>query len=294
MKKIIFAISIFVMLCACDGDTTKESAARDAYVPSGITPTKMVFPGGSSTTYKSFRDFKKDVKPTSYSHPNKWVIYIAATGWTNGGLAITTRTANDAGHMAVIKNFLDQNNLSNKVHTAWIQYDKNPSPQFVESIDLVPSNYIPFFLKEQGPDVNYYIHSFTSRYNKGGDILRYDEWLKPFMKHSNYVNGKWETTSPFQMDAGYYDYKSPYWDQWARHFFIVNPDGIVVDAYLSNMGHSKSYSSKSAIKSIIYHLGLNENDMVVPKLFETSYTSTYTAPYWDEINNAAINAFGLK
>jgi len=292
---VVLASFCAIVIAGC-GDSTSPSGkkANSLYVPSGVAATPMVFPAGDKTTFKKFLDYDKPVSPAPYSHPGKWMVYMAATGWTNEGLDIVTRLSQDASQMRVIQTFLYDNNLSNDVHTAWIQYDMNPSPEYLESLEKVPSNYIPIFLKMVGPPVNYFIHSPVSRTGTDAGHLRYDAWLKPYMSHTKKVGGLYETTSDFHKLQGYDKYPSEYWDHWARHFFIVNPDGVVVDAYLSNMGNVKSYGAKTAIHSLIHHLKLDYAKIKVPDVQEINYKSMYSAPYWDKVANETYDVLGLK
>jgi len=295
MKIGIVMVSLYALaLVGCgDGLSTAATDVSVLYKPSGVAAAPMVFPAGERTIFKKFLDFDKEASPAPYKHPGKWMVYMAATGWTNEGLDIVQRLSQDASQMRVIQQFLYDNNLANDVHTGWIQYDVNPSPQYLEGLDKVPSNFIPIFLKMAGPPVNYYIFSPVSRTGKDAGHLRYDFWLKPYLSHTKKVGTSYHSTSEFHKIRGYDDYPSEYWNHWARHFFIVNPQGVVVDAYLSNLGNVKSYGAKSAIHSLIHHLNLDYATLAIPDVQEVNYTSKYSEPYWDKVSNETYRVLGL-
>tara|TARA_R110002124_G_scaffold128157_23_gene288796 strand:+ start:25260 stop:26168 length:909 start_codon:yes stop_codon:yes gene_type:complete len=283
-KFCIFASVFFLALYGCsEPSKNKSGLSEDTYEDTGIEPIPMTFPAGTNTIYKARADFYESVEPQKFVHPKKWMVYMAATGWTDKGKGIVYRTSADAAQVALVKNFIRANDLYGKVGVAWIQYDKNPSASFVESLDVVPGNFIPLFLKADGPYVDYYIYSPAERYKASSTSQRYDLWLKQYMSVAIPNGDDYVTNSEFHKIQGFDDLEGEYWDQWARHFFVVDPDGMVVDAYLSNIGHRRAFSAKQPINSLIHHLNLDSDELIIPKLFQENYSSEYSAPYYDQV-----------
>lgn len=163
MKRSGIAALIFVLglTAACRDEPSKNVAglSEKTYQASGANQLPMTFPGGAETVFKPFGKYKDKERPQVYSQPNTWVVYMAAPGWTNGGMPIVDRLATDAVAVERVKQFIFTNNLQSQVRVAWLQYDQNPSGRYMESLDTVPDNFIPLFLKGFGPQVDYYIHS---------------------------------------------------------------------------------------------------------------------------------------
>lgn len=295
-------ISFAALLTMCsivggcqDDQSGKVNHMSDrSYEPSGAPVSPMVFPGLETTVFKEYGRYKDPELPQPYKHGKEWVIYMASPGWTNEGEEIVTRLATDAAAVGALRNFLRDNNLNDKVKVAWLQYDKNPSAQYVESYSKIPDNFIPLFLKPHGPFVDYYIHSAASRYGKDDKLVRYDLWLKPYIHHAIKKGNDFTTEDKFHIAKGFNKVDSEYWDSWARHWFIVNPDGNVVDAYLSNIGNSYIHGIDSPIFSIIHHLKLDADNLSVPKAVTYRYESYYGEPYWNKVDREFRENLGMN
>lgn len=289
------AVSL-VLLVSCDAkDVLRSSASQEpGYQPSSAHQLPMTFPGKDQTVSKDFYDFKAHKRPARFTHPNSWVIYMAAPGWTNGGAKIADRTAYDASAVWQVKQFIKANKLTDKVRVAWLQYDPNPNPRFVESLDLVPDNFIPLFLKMHGPQVDFFVYSPASRRATSNRSMTYDQWLKPYLSFAEKKGNTYVTGNASQEAMGFNDSKSEYWDSWARHWFVVNPDGIVVDAYFSNLGTRYIQGPDKPIYSLIHHLGLNQTDLSIPKVVSGHYRSLYTLPYWDKADADFRRQLGMS
>lgn len=280
------------LIAGCQKEVTNKSGlSKETYQPSNSPVIDMTFPAGQNSVFKRHGEFDSPTSPEKYVHPEKWVVYMAATGWTNKGKRITDRVAFDAAQLAFVKNFIRDNRLFDQVKVAWIQYDRNPSSNFVESLDVIPSNFIPLFLKPMGPVTDYYIYSPAERYESNKLSMRYDMWLKPYMRHTKPSGDDYVTESEFHKNNGFDDVNGPYWDRWARHWFIVNPQGQVMDAYLSNMGHNKSYGADFPINSLIYHLDLDSDSLVVREFHQINYQSYYSPPYWEKMHAEFLDTF---
>ena len=299
MKK--FVIAAFLTACTfavsgCreDDGLNKAGLRNDTYQPSGAVASKMVFPGGSQTVFKAFGKFKDPELPQPYHQPDSWVVYMAAPGWTNGGKPIVDRLATDAVAISRVKQFVQDNHLSDKVKVAWLQYDQNPSALYMDDLKHVPDNFIPLFLKPHGPQVDYYIYSPASRNSSNSVSIRYDLWLKPYLRFAKKEGADYVTTSDFHRVEGFNDPDGKYWDSWARHWFIVNPQGQVVDAYFSNLGKYAIQGADMPINSLIHHLNLVAGSLIIPKIITTNYESLYTKPYWNQVDTEFREQIGLS
>lgn len=296
-KHTLTALAIALTLlagCRDDSDANKAGLDEKSYEPSKVQASTMTFPAGSKTIFKSFDTFKKNVRPQPYTQPDAWVVYMAAPGWTNGGLPIEDRLASDASAVYRVNQFVQENRLRDKVKVAWLQYDENPGSQYVESLELVPENFIPLFLKSHGPYVDFYIYSPATRHPSNGMSLSYDQWLKPYLPYAKKEGGDYVAATFFQENAGFNDTKGKYWDNWARHWFIVNPQGEVVDAYFSNLGNYSIQGADKPINSLIHHLGLDPEKLTIPKIVNANYKSFYTAPYWNKVDADFRDKIGVE
>jgi len=293
------AITAVLIACAltaaCRDEQSKNAAGltEATYKASQANILPMSFPGREATLYKEFGKFKDKELPQPYTQPHTWVVYMAAPGWTTGGTQIVDRLAMDAVAIERVKQFVYTNQLHDQVQVAWLQYDPNPGPLYVEGLDKVPDNFIPLFLKPHGPQVDLYIHSPAIRYGKSSTSMRYDEWLKPYLPFAKKEGSKYVAATDFQRIQGFDDSDGKYWDSWARHWFIVNPEGQVVDAYFSNLGNYHIQGADKPINSLIHHLKLDPDSLDIPKIVSANYESFYTPPYWDKLNNELRNTLGV-
>lgn len=299
MKKIALTALVTVLAVAATGcreenPLNEAGLSEETYRPSHVNVSAMTFPGASHTVFKAYGTFKEKQLPQSYKQPDAWVVYMAAPGWTDGGKPIVDRLAIDAVAVSRVKQFLQDNQLSNKVKVAWLQYDRNPDPLYVESLELVPDNFIPLFLKPHGPNVDYYIYSPAVRHGSGIPSMRYDQWLKPYLPFAKKAAGDYVAANDFEVSQGFNEPDGKYWDSWARHWFIVNPQGDVVDAYFSNLGNYFVEGADKPINSLIHHLKLDSDNLIIPKIISTNYESLYTAPYWNKADAELRDQIGLS
>ncbi|MFL1449117.1 hypothetical protein ACI77O_12050 [Pseudomonas tritici] len=288
--------AIALTLSGCNDKPIPANEAgftKDSYSPSNASVGPMVFPAGSQTVYKELDKFKDPLGPQPYKAPGQWVVYMAAPGWTNGGKRIVDRLATDAVAVSKVWEFVRVNRLRDKVKVAWLQYDDNPSAQYMDSLDKVPDNFIPLFLKPHGPQVDYYIHSPATRYGSATGRTRYDMWLKPYLPFAKKEGADYVAATDFQKVQGFNDLNGKYWDSWARHWFIVNPDGVVVDAYFSNLGNYFIQGADKPINSLIHHLDLDPTTLTIEKIVTAKYESYYSAPYWNKLDAEFRDQIGL-
>ncbi len=300
MKKIKFAtlvIAVALVATGCREDSPMNEAGltEKTYRPSRVKVAAMTFPGGTQTVFKAYGNYKDKKLPEPYKQPDAWVVYMAAPGWTDGGTPIVDRLATDAVAVSRVKKFIQDNQLGDKVKVAWLQYDENPNPLYVESLEKVPDNFIPLFLKPHGPHgVDFYIYSPAVRYGSSNKSMRYDQWLKPYLPFAKQAAGDYVGANEFQVSRGFNDPDGKYWDSWARHWFIVNPQGDVVDAYFSNLGNYFVEGADKPINSLIHHLNLDSESLIIPRIISTNYESIYTKPYWDKADAELRGQLGLS
>jgi len=278
----------------------KAGLTEDTYAPSNVVVGPMTFPGNKQTVFKQGSMFKEPRLPQPWQQPKTWMVYMAAPGWTNGGEKIGSRLSADATQIWHVKDFIERNGLRDKVKVAWLQYDPNPSELYVESYAKIPDNFIPLFLKLSGPQVDFYIHSPATRFGpSGGPSMRYDLWLKQYLPWAKKEGDDYVATTREGRENGFNEPDGQYWDQWARHWFIVNPDGQVVDAWFSNIGRMKVYAADKPINSLIHHLKLGDEGLDIPEILVTrrpwdhNYRSLYTAPLWDQLSSDVRGAMGM-
>lgn len=289
MKNIKFAV--LALACAiaatgCREDKTQNEAglSEATYKASGVAVQPMVYPGLQNTVFKVGGKFKDPQLPQRWEQPKTWTVYMAAPGWTNGGFPIVDRLSTDAVAVSKVYDFIWKNHLRDQVKVAWLQYDQNPNPQFMDDLTVVPDNFIPLFLKPAGPQVDYYIYSPAVRHGSGQGMMQYDRWVKPFLPFAKKQGGDYVAANDFQRNEGFDDTNGKYWDNWARHWFIVNPQGKVVDAYFSNLGNRVIQGADKPINSLIHHLNLDGEKLIIPKIVTYQYQSLFTAPYWNKID----------
>jgi len=296
----ITAITAVLIACAltagCRDEPSKNAAGltEETYKGSGASRLPMTFPGQGATVFKEYGMFKDKQLPKAYTHPNTWVVYMASPGWTNAGKPIADRLAIDAVAISRVKTFVQRNHLRDQVKVAWLQYDRNPDPLYLEGLDRVPDNIIPLFLKPHGPQVDYYIYSPAVRKGNTSPSMRYDEWLKPYLSFAKKDGSKYVARTDLQRTQGFNEADGEYWDRWARHWFVVNPEGVVVDAYFSNLGNYYVQGPEKPINSLIHHLALDPEALDIPKIIPTPfYESLYSEPYWDKLDKEFRDTLGV-
>lgn len=284
LAALALACAVAATGCREENSQNEASLSEATYQPSRVAVQPMVYPGLDNTLFKVGGKFKDPQLPQHWKQPQTWTVYMAAPGWTNGGFPIVNRLSTDAVAISKVYDFIWRNDLKDKVKVAWLQYDPNPNPQFMDDLRKVPDNFIPLFLKPAGPQVDYYIYSPAGRHAGVQGGLSYDRWLKPYLPFAKKQGDDYVAATDFQRNEGFDDTNGKYWDHWARHWFIVNPQGDVVDAYFSNLGHYYIQGADKPINSLIHHLHLNADSLIIPKIVTYQYESLYTAPYWDKVD----------
>jgi len=231
------AIVFSVAGCKAEADADAQSSTEFIYHPTLTSPVKFVLPGGSHTraarTTLSQSAGKGVIQPLPYVQPKSWAIYLASSMYTDGRTPRSERWITDMVHMKTLSTFLESNGLRDKVVLGWIQYDPIPPGQGAlankvdAGWDFMP---LPFRWQDANKYFDYYIVSPSSRYGTKG-YLRYDQWLKPYLWYEDSSDGR--IKREIDESAGIEDYRSKIWNKWNRHIFLVNPEGYVVDSWVS-------------------------------------------------------------
>jgi hypothetical protein len=233
--------AIVISLAGCDFgsdvNASTQASTEFVYHPTLATPVKFVLPGGNLTraarTTVSQSVGKGVIRPLPYVQPKSWTIYLASSMYTDGRTPRSQRWITDMVHMKTLSTFLESNGLRDKVVLAWVQYDPIPPGQGAlankvdAGWDFLP---LPFRWQDANKYFDYYIVSPSSRFGAKGSV-RYDTWLKPYLWYENSGDGR--IKREIDKSAGIDDYRSKLWDKWNRHIFLVNPEGYVVDSWVS-------------------------------------------------------------
>ncbi|KZN20605.1 MULTISPECIES: hypothetical protein [Pseudomonas] len=291
-KPLLLAIGVAVALAGCGDQEGATSPAKVStqfdYVPTLSTPVKFVFPAGSSTiaarTTVSQGLGKGVIRPEPYVQPKSWTIYLAASMYTDGRTERSERWVTDMVHMKAIDTFLKSNGLRDKFVLAWLQYDPIPPGQGAlankvdAGWDFMP---LPFRWQDANQYFDFYIVSPSSRYGDNGR-LRYDKWLKPYLWYENTGDGRIKQS--IDKSAGIDDYKSAIWDKWNRHIFLVNPEGNVVDSWISVGSTTLNAFPNQVMASVAKRFNLSN-----PQYPRVNYDGVYFSEYKVSLEQQGIN-----
>jgi hypothetical protein len=129
-----------------------------------------------------------------------------------------------------------------------------------------------------------YVISPAARY-QGQPGLLYSDWIRPFIV---YQEGPEEAALRFSdVRNGINDVNSKFWDRWGRHYFIVDPKGMVRDAYVSMNTQNHELQ---AMRSIVQHLGIDKEEVIFP---EFNPYGRYSARYSPNIEGQFHNTMNV-
>lgn len=269
MRLCILALSLILASC---GDSVEKPSSQAAYQPTLPLPIPFILPAGVKTLAAPNNPswyFGGSVNVSLYKRPNAWVIYLASINWTAGNKNNAAyRTAIDIQQLRTLKQFTKLNGLEDRVKVVWLQYDRHPSMYVLTDKNSRGNrgwHFLPKILSLAATtDIyDYYVVSPASRFS-GEATLSYPAWIKPMINYSNDPTGKVEAR--LDHEQGIDDPKSEYWNRWGRHIFVVNPDGKLVDAYLS-IGNQNRYSwPDQAMRSIAHNMNLSPEKVIYPKV----------------------------
>lgn len=290
-------LAVFVLSgCGDATDVNGKGAQHTAYKPSIAKPMPFIFPGGKSTTGTETAPRRGgeggSLKPMPYKHPNVWGIYLASSNYTDGTTDRNLRHGVDQYHLHTLSSFVRENGLHDQVKVIWLQYDDVPVGINYLSKEEGAWDFMPTALRWTNTDsfFDYYVISPASRYGENGR-LRYDKWLKPLLSYRSGRDGNIART--FDEESGVNDYKSKFWDKWNRHFFLVNPDGILVDAWVSLGSHSLQTFPDQPINALTHHLKLDPSKLTYPRVNrQGTYISEYKPPIEQQLLDAVNDMSG--
>jgi hypothetical protein len=291
-KPLMLAVAVAFALAGCGDHAGETSSAKVStqfdYIPTLTTPVKFVLPGGSSTmaarTTLSQGLGKGVIRPAPYVQPKSWAIYLAASMYTDGRTPVGERWVTDMVHMKSIDTFLKSNGLRDQFVLGWVQYDPIPPGQgaLANAVDA-GWDFLPLSFRWQDTNqyFDFYIVSPSSRYGENSH-LRYDKWLKPYIWYEDSEGGRIRRS--IDKKAGIDDYKSAIWDKWNRHFFLVNPDGYVVDSWVSVGSTTINAFPNQLMASIAKRFNLSN-----PQYPRVNYDGVYSSQYKVSLEQQGID-----
>ena len=290
-KPLMLAITVAVALAGCGDQAGVSSSGKGStafdYTPTLSSPVKFVLPGGNSTLAARTtlsQSNKGVVKPGPYVQPKSWAIYLAASMYTDGRTERSQRWVTDMVHMKAIDAFLKNNGLRDQFVLGWLQYDPIPPGQgaLANAVDagwdFLP---VPFRWQDTNKYFDYYIVSPSSRTGENG-YLRYDKWLKPYLWYDNSPDGR--IRQSMDKSAGIDDYKSAIWDKWNRHIFLVNPEGYVVDSWISVGSTTLTAFPNTVMASVAKRFNLSN-----PQYPRVNFDGVYFSEYKVSLEQQGIN-----
>ncbi|MAG64942.1 MAG: hypothetical protein CMK74_03590 [Pseudomonadales bacterium] len=288
MKVKILALTAALLMAGCGSDEPNAQAAFSQYTPTVEEPVPFRLPAGADSV-QLVQDHTGHVGKFSqspYQHPDKWVIYMASAPWVKEGSSdFTSRAVNDYVTAEKIMSFLQDNNLKDRVGLVWMQYDALPLSKEEGWGGMDVGSKLPGMLSAQNTHhiFDAYVLSKAARY-PGEKGLLYSDWVRPFITYPQGENG--DMSRAIDAQAGIDDVYSDYWSRWGRHFFIVDPEGMVRDAYVSM---NRDTSELQAMRSIAHHLGVDLDDDAYPKFvrgsaYKAYYSPTLEGQYHDTMN----------
>lgn len=270
-------ISIAPLLSGCGEDVDRVST-RFVYTKTLPQPVPFVLPAGRNTLGTPTAKAEAEggvLNPQPYQHPNTWAVYLASSVYTDGSTDRSQRWQIDRQHLISLTKFLKANNLKDKVKVVWLQYDEALPHLNLLSLEGARWDFMPLAMRwaDTINEFDYYVISPASRYGSPY-YMRYDQWLSPYLWHEDTEDG--QIVRSFDIESGLHDYKSKIWDKWNRHFLLVNPDGMVVDSWISIGGNLLQVFPDKVMAALAHHFKLDPDDVEYPDVnFHAHYHSEY-------------------
>lgn len=278
MKTIPFVVAAVAILVGCGSESSDTKEPFSEYTPTIENPVEFILPAGSNTyqiTQDSDSNGARIFNQSRYEHPEKWVIYLASAPWvTEGSSEFGARAQNDSVAAKRIMAFLEANDLDDQVDFVWMQYDSLPRSKAEGWGGMGPGSKIPGMLHLMNTKgiFDAYVISPAARF-PGEPGLLHSEWIRPFIIYGNDEFGDYQRS--FDIESGINDVNSKFWDRWGRHYFVVDPEGMVRDAYVSI---SVRNSDSQPMRSIVHHLGMDADDAVFPEFNPNGHYKAYYSP----------------
>ncbi len=291
LKSIMMA-SIFatVLPVAGCGENVDVVSTRFVYTKTLPQPVPFVLPGGNYTlgtaTARAETNGGK-LDPQPYRHPNTWAVYLASSVYTDGSTDRSQRWQMDRQHLKALTKFLKDNDLKDKVKVVWLQYDESPPHLNLRALEGANWDFMPLAMRweDTNKEFDYYVISPASR--KGSPYyLRYDQWLSPYLWYDNTEDG--QLVRSLDVENGLNNYQSKIWDKWNRHILLVNPEGMVVDSWLSVGGQLIQVFPDKAMAAIVNHLGLDPDEVEYP---DVNFHAYYDSEYKESLEQQTVDVF---
>lgn len=222
----------------------------------------------------------------------KWQLWYTGNIWSNKSSAPSAngRVVVMADHLMAIDKFRKANNLD--IELNFIQTDGISvrlglaDAKRSQGWSISPTGGIcdPFFYSCAD---NYVISPFG--HDGMSEAQSQYAWLSPYDQKPKWIGD--------HMDGfkGYHDKSSAYWNQTPPAAFLVNPDGMVVDAIVPLL-HGIKLSPGKVVRAIIYHMDLDMDELVYPAVAgnyidpalngEVSFGGDYTEEFIEELTKA--------
>lgn len=272
MRALLAVAALSGFLIGCDSEPEK---LVQEYIPTLETPVEFALPAGADT----FQITKEKVEggwfhtELAYQHPEKWVIYVATTIWMpEGNKSFDQRRKLDREVGANLKQFIKRNNLQEQAEVVLLQYDPVDLRFDKEGVVKLPDIYARGELE---PYFDAFVISPVDRL-PGGQNIAFAEWIRPLIAYGH----NHEQQRMFDDQDGIDDPGSKFWDEWNRHFIIVDPQGMVQDAY-TNIGSRPNRAWEiHAMRSLGHHLGVDPKDASYPDIdLKNTYHVEYSVPW---------------
>lgn len=295
-KPILCAAICLLAACGEAKTDVPKGVSTLFYKPSITEPVEFVLPN-EDLAQRFFRKEKgRGVDTAIISEEyelstGKWQIWYTGNIWSNNGPASANgRISVMADHLMIIDKFRKANDLDIEVN--FIQTDGVSvrlglaDAKRSKGWSLSPAGGVCDGFFYMCTD-NYVISPF------GRDGMTEAQsqyaWLKPYDQKPEWIGD--------HMDGhrGYNDKTSDYWNQTPPAAFLVNPDGMVVDAIVPLL-HGINLSPGKVIRAMIYHMDLEMDDLVYPPAVgnyadpalnsEVSFGKDYTETFIEDFSKA--------
>lgn len=264
------AVMAALALAGCGSDDDGLS-----YNPSIKDPIPFVLPYGPDSVKitEVWESAQRRLLLSDYKQPDKWVIYFATAPFSteHNGYNFNTgssrsfdpetreRLDNDVSEQIIL--FLEKYELRDRVDLVRVRYDAPYDLRLGPLHRVPPEKMLPRSL--QNADLPKYFDDYVispaARF-PGQPGMLYSDWIRPFLVFSEGFDG--EVQRSYAAKNGLDDLQGTFWDSWGRNYFVVDPDGMVRDAYVTPLVFG-THPIQPLI-SIAHHMGLDIEDVDFP------------------------------
>lgn len=271
----LLATSVALVLSGCGED--KKPVFE--YTTPFVTPVPFTMPGEKSFELVVHDRFAQhspnvEVKPFTFEPTGKWNFVVISNVWSDknsSGLAYITEMSPSFRRHKVreklfkqLKDFRRDNNLDFEV--TFIQTDSFPRQTWGMakssgggSLSKGGSMSPCGWLYERCVD-RYVVSPFTNDDKTSKHARR--EWLQPYLQFFDTYK---KNLYPMHNSHGINDPESRFWDQTPAAFFMVNPEGVAVDAWIgiARTNHDRAPGALSAYNMLVHNLKLDQDDLIL-------------------------------